>query len=389
MNLQIPTPRRDECAATAPANPTDADHGAIEHPRTPTSRTAIAGAALATIAVVASMLVFLLRPTGGPTTADAAMSTVPTDRPVPAQVDAVDAVDPTTASAPVELGSELDPVPTVPDVGAVPVPSVPHSPSPQVPPVVPSAPPSGQSSPPPPPPPPVPAPVLDVQPSYQLDPGVHGVTISLSNTGDATLAFELADVGDGYTTDVASGDVDPGASVDLWLDLDVSGDVAPESGGPTPFERVVHVSSNGGDATITIAGQVEKPGFLVPDHASLPLVDYRATVSFTNVGGLPVVITELEAPGFTTGPIPDSVAPGETLEVEIAICADDAELLPVLVSVPIPGAPFPGFHYGGDITVGTVEGSATTELSTTSLLFDPPSCQPVVVGPSTDLTLGG
>ena len=383
MNVQIPTPARDtEYRAATAVNPHDARLGAVDDARTPTSRAAIAGAALATIAVVASMLVFLLRPSSGSTTTDAAASTVPAND-QPALTDAA-AVDGTAGHAAFTPGSGVQPVPTVPDIGAVPVPSVPHSPSSQLPTVVPPAPPSGQPAPPPTPPAPVPTPVLDVQSSYELDPGVHGVTISLTNTGDASLTFELANAGDGYTTDVAVGEIDPGASVDLWLDLDV----APDGDGPTPFERVVDVSSNGGHATITIAGQVEKPGFLVPDHASLPLVDYRAIVSFTNVGGLPVVITQLDAPGFTTGPIPDSVAPGETLDVEVAICADDADLLPVLINVPIPGAPFPGFHYGGEITVGTVEGSATTELSATSLLFVPPSCQPVVVGPSLDLTLG-
>ena len=385
MNLPIPTPVRDELGAAPAPSPSD-------ETSTATGRAAVAGAVLATVAVVASMLVFLLRPGGDSAPVDAAVATVPGDRPMATHVAAVDPIpqdDPVDVLSDLEPVDPVEPVAAVPEVAAVPVPSVPDSPSPQLPTVVPPAPPSGQSSPLPPPPPPVPAPVLDVQSSYELDPGVHGVTISLGNTGDAPLTFELANAGDGYTTDAAVGDIDPGGSVDLWLELDVSADGAIDGEGPTPFEREVVVTSNGGDATITVAGQVEKPGFLVPDHASLPLVDYRATVSFTNVGGLPVSITELDAPGFTFGPLPDSIAAGATLEIEVAICSDGAEFLPLLINVPIPGWPFPGFRYGGGITVGTIEGSATTELSAQSVVFDPPSCQSVVVGPSDDLTLGG
>ena len=62
--------------------------------------------------------------------------------------------------------------------------------------------------------------------------------------------------------------------------------------------------------------------------------------------------------------------------------------LPVFANVPIPGLPFPGFLYGGDVTVGTVEGVATTELSATSPVFAPPTCEPVIVTPTADLTLG-
>ena len=397
MNFETQTPHPDGAGDATAGSANSADvpgaAGALgdfhatatvpEHDGRSGNRRAVFGAVFATIAVVVSLLIFLVRPDDGAATTSPVGSTVPTSSPRQSSASQLEASAIGVATAASVPG--LEPVPTVPDIGAVPVPTVPSSQAPQTPTVIPPAPPSGQTSPPPPPPPPTPTPVLHVQPSYRLDPGVHGVTISVANTGDAALTFALANVGEGYTTDAPAGDLEPGTSADLWLDLDV----APEGDGPTPFERTIKVTSTGGDATISITGQFEKPGFLVPDHASLPLVDYRATVSFTNVGGLPVTITQLDAPGFTYGPLPDTVEAGETFTIDVAICAADADLLPVFASVPIPGLPFPGFRYGGEVTVGTVEGSATTELSAMTPVFTPPTCDPVVVSPTADLTLGG
>ena len=352
-------------------------------------RRTIAAAVAATIALLIAAVAFLATRSSSDVAADAAptisapqvASSAPDPSPtVSGPSPTVEAIDPppVVESAPAPPGAGPSPVPTVDPVGPATPPSV-----------VPPAPSGGNSSPPPTPAPPLPAPELQVQLAYELDPGVHGVTISLHNQGDAILDYELTNVGDGYQTAEPAGQLDAGASSDVWIDLDV----APDGDGPTPFERTVEIASNGGDATITVTGQVEKPGHLVADHLSLPLIDHRATVSFTNVGGLPVSITEIDAPGFTWELLPDEVAAGDTLELDVAICADDADQLPILENVPVPG-PHDGFavlgwEFGGDFTVGTDHGTSTVELTAASVDFDPPSCEPIVMVPTFELTFGG
>ncbi|MEM9038712.1 MAG: hypothetical protein AAGD33_02325 [Actinomycetota bacterium] len=352
-------------------------------------RRTIAAAVAATIALLIAAVAFFA--TRG--SSDVAADTAPTTPAPEVASSAPDAAPTVTRPSPAVEAIDPPPVvdlaPTPPSAGPSPVPTV-DPVGPATPPaVVPPAPSGGNSSPPPTPTPPLPSPELQVQTTYELDPGVHGVTISLHNQGDAVLDYELTNVGDGYQAAEPAGQLDAGASADVWIDLEVS----PDGDGPTPFERTVEIASNGGDAMITVTGQVEKPGHLVADHLSLPLIDHRATVSFTNIGGLPVSITEIDAPGFTWALLPDEVAAGETLELDVAICADDADQLPVLENVPVPG-PIDGFavlgyEFGGHFTVGTDHGTSTVELMATSVDFDPPSCEPIVMVPAFELTLGG
>lgn len=238
--------------------------------------------------------------------------------------------------------------------------------------------------PPPPPPPPGPEPLLAAQGTYALDPGVLGLTIVLENDGDAPLHYELANAGDGYQVPAdATGEIAPGAVHDIWIDLDV----APEGDGPTTFTRTIEVTSDGGARSITVDGQVEKPGHLEAVLVSKPFVDYAATVELRNVGGLALDITGVDHPGLEIGPLPDQIAAGETIEVDVKICATVADQLPVFVAPP----PFPAglpYQYATTFELETDQSSAATTLTGSGPVFDPPSCTPVVTGPGT-LTLGG
>ena len=252
--------------------------------------------------------------------------------------------------------SEPGPFPAVEDEPLPP-------PDPQLPDLPPPGPPSNGAS-------------LSVTSHYQLDPGVDAVSIALANDGEADLHFEIANDGDGFDATVnESGTIEPGGVADVWIELEVTA----EGEGPTPFSRIVEVESDGGDATVTIDGQVEKPGVLVAEFESIPLVDYRATLRFTNLGGLPIELSAVDAPGLTLAPLPDAVAAGETLELEVAICDDGAP--PVFFTTPIPANPLPMFHFASWVTLETPAGTATTSVAGTSIGFFPPSCDPVEPGP--------
>lgn len=234
-------------------------------------------------------------------------------------------------------------------------------------------------------PPPVAAPELVAQTTYELDPGVHGVSISIANQGDAPLSFSIANDGDGFAADTPSGSIDVGGQASIWIDLDLP--VAGE--GPTPFERVVEVTSDGGDASITVTGQIEKPGFLVVEAPSVPLVEFRATVRFTNVGGLPLEIAEIVAPGLTLSPVPDEIGPGETLEIDVAMCANDP-LPPGYVVVPNPAQPLQQlYQVTTHVVVVTDVNADQAVLQSTTAHFDRPSCQPDVELPEPVISLGG
>ena len=235
--------------------------------------------------------------------------------------------------------------------------------------------------------PPAPAGELVAQAEYLLDPGVDAVSIVLSNQGDLDLTYEIVNDGEGFSADQPAATIAAGASTNVWIELDVTA----ADPGPTLFEQVVNVESDAGDATVTISGQVEKPGFVIADFDSVPFVDFRATLRFTNVGGLPVQIVGLDAPGLTTAPIPDEIAAGETYELEVAICEGGAPI-PTIVPLPQPIPLPPKFIIGGWVELETQTAPdaeptvARIDLQAMVLSFDPPDCTPVVVAPVGDIT---
>jgi hypothetical protein len=225
---------------------------------------------------------------------------------------------------------------------------------------------------PPPPPEPSTGPVLVAQDEYELDPGVDEVTITLQNQGTATLHYDITNDGDGFQAASTSGEIEAGGAADVLIEIDI----APGGDGPTPFELTVHVASDGGGAAVVIRGQVEKPGHLVAEFESLPFVDYRATVTFTNVGGLPLAIAGLDAPGLSYAPLPDEIGAGESLDVEVAICAGN-EPLPVFVAHPNPPQPVPMFQVATWVTLETEANTESTQLHGWTFGFAPPSCETV------------
>ena len=318
-------------------------------------------AAAATALLVGAMVVTLVRGAGAEPSAAPAPPVTTTEATEPFTDDA--SVETIPTLEPLADGDELPPLPD-PESEDIPLPP----PDPDLPDL--------------PPPAPVTGPSLSVTEHYTLDPGVHATSVALTNDGEDDLQYEIVNDGDGFdATSNETGTIEPGGVVDVWIELDV----VAEGDGPTPFSRTIEVESNGGNTTITIEGQVEKPGFLVAEFESIPLVDYRATLRFTNVGELPVELTGGEAPGLTLVPLPDSIAGGETLEVDVAICAGAD--LPVFFATPIPPNPLPMFHFASWVTLETAAGSATTSVAGTSIGFFPPSCEAIDPGVG-DITLG-
>ena len=322
-------------------------------------------AGVATVVLIAAVIAFFATRAGSSPTDPAAEPptevTAPTATP-PAVSDLVipvaPDVPPVADVAPPVVAVVPDPEPTG---GATP-PEVPDVDVLEPPPVVnPPVPPAPE--------PPAPAALLGAQLQYELDPGVDNLTVTLANEGDAALTFSVAG-GDDFTVDTADGEIAAGDTFDLWVELSVVAD----GDGPTPYEVPIDVASNGGDLTIVVSGQVEKPGYLVADYADLPLVDHRGVVSFTNVGELPIEIVGLDAPGITTAPIPDEVAAGETWEMEIAICADTT-LEPELTWT-LDGQV--GFRYDSWVTVETPTSESTTTVSSFGSSEPLPSCEAVV-----------
>ncbi|MDY7105364.1 MAG: hypothetical protein S0880_29610 [Actinomycetota bacterium] len=364
--------RLDEAPTIGWPEPPDEDNTGEEDRD---SRVPVGVAVVATIVLVA-VVVLALATSGG--------AGEQPDRP------AVSSTTPTTTAT----TSPANPSTTVPgpDVIDAPDRSVPNLPTPlpdiDRPGTAPSSPGGSGWAPtpvaPPPPPPPAPEPLLAAQGTYSLDPGVLGLTIVLENDGDAPLHYELANNGDGYhaPTD-ATGEIVSGATQDVWIDLDATS----EGDGPTTFTRTIEVTSDGGTRSITVDGQVEKPGHLEAVLASMPFVDYAATVELRNVGELPLDITGVDHPGLKIGPLPEQIAAGETIEVEVKICATVADQLPVFVAP----APFPAglpYQYATTFELETDENSAATTLNGSGPVFDPPSCTPVFEIPD-GLTLGG
>ncbi|MEL6891218.1 MAG: hypothetical protein AAFP84_06465 [Actinomycetota bacterium] len=387
-------PSVDPRLSTAPqrtVDPSDAVDGLTSNDERSAPVGLIAGAIAATLLLVAVLAWTVLRsgedaqpvPDAAPTVdAVGASPESPVSRP---DADVVEGAD-GDAALPVDVVSGP------PDVDAIDprapadreVPAGPESPVDAPDPVAEPPAPSGPANTPE-PEPQAPAPMLAAQATYELDPGVTGLSITLQNQGDAALEYDLLNVGDGYTADVPVGEIDAGGLASIWLDLDVS----PAGQGPTPFTRIVEVDSNGGTADITISGQVEKPGFLVVEADSVPLVDFRATVAFTNVGGLPLQITDVAAPGLTLSPIPDAIAAGETLEIELALCNGDP-LPPGSFSYPHPTTPGMLIHQlAAHVHLTTDVNAEVVTLSGTVVQLDRPSCEPVVAVPTNDLVLGG
>lgn len=308
--------------------------------------------------------------------ADGAPAALPTsDTQTVTGADGADRVEPVPTIPEIAVPDQVDLAGTV--VGGSPV---------GVPDPVPEPPPPGPGAPDPgPPPPPPPAPDLAAQADYELDPGIVGVSITLQNEGDAPLAYELLNDGDGYSADAPIGEIAPDGLAAIWLDLAV----APDGDGPTPFTRTVEVGSNGGSAEITVSGQVEKPGFLVVEAESVPIVDFRASVGFTNVGGLPLEITDVDAPGLTLSAIPDAIAAGETLTIELALCDGDP-LPPGSFSHPHPGNPGLVIHQlTAHVHVTTDVNAEVVTLHATVPHLDRPSCEPVIDVPALDLLPAG
>ena len=357
---------------TDPLSDVDADHERDRHDRHSqrSDRRVVAAATLAT-ALLCGVVAFAA--VGGDDPPDA--------RP-PAVTPDVTATDGSTDA--VSIPPIQPVVSTVPERTLAPVEPTPVVPPPIAPPVVPPV----ETSPPGPPPS---AAVLVVQPAYTLDPGVHGVAIRLANHGDLTLDFSIDNDGDGFSADRPSGTIAPASSEDIWIDLDATSD----GDGPTPIEQVVHVVSNGGEAAVTIDGQVEKPGHVIAEFADVPVVDNRATVRFANVGGLSVEITGVDAPGLRVAPLPERIGAGQTLEVDVAFCAGDG-LPPIYVPLPQPQSPGPHpptFLVGSWVALETVAGSADeaviarTELRAVVTAFVPLDCSPVVETPVDELAL--
>ncbi len=308
----------------------------------------------------------VVEPTAAPDLAESPISPEP---PVPA------------AEPPAEPAIQPVPVvPSLPDQAPSPVVDV------DIPPVAPPAP-SGATPPPPTMPPATPQPVLSVQPNISLDPGVLATTVRVENLGDAPLAYEVTNVGDGFDVDAPTGSVAPADHVDLWLTVDA----APVGDGPTPFLRDVVIESTGGDAEVTVDGQVEKPGHVIADFETVPLTDYRSAVTFTNVGGLPMEIVAVDGPGLRLEPLPDQIAAGESIQVDVAICQDHAPL-PVLAPTGQPlqfrAVTWLAIDTGPVGAADDVEPvRAQTTISGTSLGWEPLDCSPVVDPPTDELTL--
>jgi hypothetical protein len=124
----------------------------------------------------------------------------------------------------------------------------------------------------------------------------------------------------------------------------------------------------------------------------LPLVEYRATLRFTNVGGLPVEIVGLDAPGLWYAPVPDEIAAGATYELDVAVCEGGAPL-PIIIPHPQPFPNLPTFTIGSTVVLETLADPADepTTAETTVLgdvdVIDPLDCTPVIAVPSVDLTI--
>ena len=344
-------------------------------------RLLVAAAIAATLFLLLVVMWMLLGSNDGdqrasaPAAADAAAELATSDAQTMTGAHGADPVEPVPTVPEIAVPDQIDLDGTV--VGGSPV----GAPDP-----VPEPPPPGPGAPDPgPPPPPPPAPELAAQAGYDLDPGILGVSITLQNEGDAPLAYELLNDGDGYSADAATGEIAPDGLAAIWLDLAV----APDGDGPTPFTRTVEVGSNGGNAEITVSGQVEKPGFLVVEAESVPIVDFRASVGFTNVGGLPLEITDVDAPGLTLSAIPDAIAAGETLTIELALCDGDP-LPPGSFSHPHPGDPGLVIHQiAAHVHVTTDVNAEVVTLHATVPHLDRPSCEPVIDVPTLDLIPAG
>ncbi len=347
-------------------------------------------AAAATLLLVVAIVFTLVRrgsadgPAAAPTVTEVVAEPEAAVPAQPAAVAASEAEVPVVPVVPAPAGepapvSPLPPLPLPDDVDG----GDDDQPGVAVPPVAPE-PVGPETTEPAPPEPPAPAPVLAAQASHVLDPGVEALTVTLQNVGDATLHYEIVNDGDGFTSDQPSGEIGAGGFADVWVDLEV----APEGEGPTLFQRVLEVESDGGSTLITVDGQVEKPGHLIAEYHDLPMVDYRATVEFTNVGGLPLEITGIDAPDLTVGLIPDQIAAGETIEVDVAIC-EGATGLPVFVPHVNPALPLlPQYQIVSWVTLETDQNTESTTVSSWTLGFDPPSCQSVVEPVTDDIVLG-
>lgn len=345
-------------ASVDPAPPGPTDDGAERSDW----RAQLAAGLAAVLLVAAAVALFASRTGNSPADGAAATPPVVSDG-VAATVPAVPAVGDVPAVAEEEIAPPV--VAEVPDPGpadgamppAVPGLDVQEPPTAVTPPVPPA------------PEAPAPAPMLGGQLVYELDPGVDNLTVTLANEGSAPLTFSVGD-GAEFSVDSPTGEIAAGGTYDLWVELAVDAD----GDGPTLYEVPIDVTSNGGDATIVVSGQLEKPGYLVADFADLPLVDHRGVVSFTNVGELPIEIVGLDAPGLTTAPIPDDVAPGTTWELEIAICADttlEPDLLWSLDGQVV-------VRYDSWVTVETPSSESTTTVSSPGAGTPLPSCEPII-----------
>ncbi len=255
----------------------------------PTTGLPIVGAIVATLMRVAAAIVALAGSGDGSSEETADLAPMPSSAvPVPSTTVAAD-LDPAPGEDGDGATDVLEPVPVVPslpDEG----PEI-AEPDVVIPPVAPPAP-SGQQPPVPTSSPAAPQADLSVQATMSLDPGVLATSLRIENVGDAPLDYAVAAVGAGFDVDAPAGTVAAGAHLDLWVTIDATA----VDGGPTPFERDIEITSNGGTATVTITGQVEKPGHVIADFESVPLAAYRSTVTFTNVGGLAMAIVAIASP---------------------------------------------------------------------------------------------
>lgn len=351
-----------------------------DDPHTAPHRGAVIAATVATIALIVTIL-FVVVSNDEPSEASSAAPGGSADL-------VLSPPDLTAATTgPPAAGPNESTLPLQPAAPTITVPA-PDTTPPAVPPAV--APPAVAPpvEPPPPVQPPPPSGELAVQASYELDPGVDALSVALTNQGDLALAYVIINEGSGFTADQPVGNIEPGASVDVWVDLDL----ASNGDGPTKFEQVVEIQSDGGDASVAISGQVEKPGSVIAEFATLPLIDYRATLQFTNVGGLPVDIVGLEATGLRFSPVPQQIAAGETLELDVAVCAGGPSL-PIIIPRPQPQPNPPTFTIGSKIVLETLadpDGDPT--IVETLVLGDvdvitPLDCSPVIAVPAFDLTI--
>lgn len=366
---------------------------------------ATATAVVATLVLLASIGIAQFRnddpATAASTPTDPVLDTTPVPESTEPNISVAASAPPTTASAVASTRSvpapsshpvtsvtpPPPPAPTPPAPSAIPVSPIDDTPAAVTPPVAPPPNPP-PFEPPPPVVPPAPSGKLIAQAEYALDPGVDAVSVALANQGEVALAYEIVNDGEGFAADVPTGEIAPGDASDVWIQLAITS----EGDGPTVFERAIQIESDGGDAVVTVVGQVEKPGFVVAEFESLPLVDYRATVRFTNVGGLPVEIIGVESPGLEHAPVPQEIAANETLELDIAICAT-GETLPIFAPHPQPVPQPPSFTIGSWVSIETRSGpDAESEVATTTLMahvpaFTPLDCTPVVDVPTGDIAL--